>query len=317
MNKPLLSRTHRAFVFVLLLIAGLSCQTNDDTVAIPKTIADQILEDNQFSLLRAAVTYAEVGDALKGANLTLFAPNDAAFQASGLTEAGIRALPKEQVKNIVLYHVLYSSIGSSAIPSGQNSVQTATNGVAFINKSDNIIRVNNAQIVQADLSTANGYIHVINRVLSPSNGSLLATIQNNPDLTLLSAAVRRVASTNPTLSAALSTTASTNTVTVFAPNDAAFRSDSRYSTVTAIEAANPQTLANILSYHIITGIVFSNQLQSGSVNTLLSGSRLTISATNGNATVKGNRNSTAATIKTPDLVANNGVVHVIDQLLQP
>ena len=69
----------------LVVLASLgfvwSCQKRDNAVATPQTITDRILEDSQFSLFRAAVVYAGVGDALKDGNLTLFAPNDAPFQA--------------------------------------------------------------------------------------------------------------------------------------------------------------------------------------------------------------------------------------------
>jgi uncharacterized surface protein with fasciclin (FAS1) repeats len=318
MYKLLLTRLQRVIVLGVMLVTAFACQKNDDTKATPKTITDQILEDNQFSILRAAITYAGVGDALKGANLTFFAPNDAAFQASGLTESAIRALSKDQVKDIVLYHALYTPVSSSAVPSGINSVQTATSGVAFINKTNTgTIYVNQARVTQADLPTANGVIHIIDRVLMPSAGTMLAAIQNNPNLTFLAAAVKRIGSSSPTLLAALSNTSSANPVTVFAPNDAAFKADGRYTSISSIEVASPQTLASLLSYHIVSGVLFSNQLQTGSINTLLSGSRVTIAALNNTATVKGNRNAAPATIKTPDVVTVNGVIHIIDQVLQP
>lgn len=301
-----------------LLIGSLGCQKNDSSVAEPKTIADQILEDKQFSLLQSAITYAGVGDALKAANLTLFAPNDAAFQASGLTTtAAITALSKDQVKNILLYHVLYSPVSSSAVPSGLNSLQTANQGVAYINKtSSGQIYLNNAKVTQADIQTANGVVHIIDRVLTPSTGTLLATIQNNPKLTLLSAAVSRVASSNPSLLAALNSSSSATTFTVFAPNDDAFIA-AGYKTTAALDAVSPQTLTSLLSYHVISGVSLAYQLQAGSLSTLLTGSKLTIAVTNGTATVKGNKNPTAASIKSADLITTNGIIHIIDQVLQP
>ncbi len=311
-------RTWCWFGACLLILTGLtSCRKGNDVVATPKTVTDLISEDDQFNVLQSAVAYAGVGDALKGANLTLFAPNDAAFQASGLTPAAILSMPREQVRSIVLYHVLFSSVASSAIPSGLNSVQVANQGVAYINKpGTGLISINNARLTQADLTAANGTVHVIDRVLTPSAATLLTVIQNNPDLTYLSAAIRRIGSTNPTLTAALSATTPTNLVTIFAPNDAAFRS-AGYGSVTAVESASPQTLASLLAYHVISGINFSNQIQAGTVGTLSGSNRLTLATANGVVTVKGAKNATAATLRTTDLVAPNGVVHIIDQVLQP
>ena len=51
--------------------------------------------------------------------------------------------------------------------------------------------------------------------------------------------------------------------------------------------------------------------------TTLSGGRLTVFTTSGRPTIKGNRNTTSANIKTADMIANNGVLHIIDQVLLP
>lgn len=305
-----------AFVALATLFG---CQNNDDTVAVPKTITDQILEDSQFSLLRAAMKHAGVDDALKGANLTLFAPTDSAFRASGLgSAASITALPKEQVRRLLLYHVLYSSVAALAVPSGLNSVETASGGVAFLNKSGtSTIFINNARVTQIDLPAANGFIHVINRVLTPSVGTVSATIQANPNLTLLSAAIQRISQSSPTSLTALSSASSANPITIFAPNDAAFQADGRFTTVSAIETANVQTLTNVLSLHIASGVVFSNELQTGTINSLLGNNKLNVVVKTDETTVRGGRNTPTAVIQTPDLPATNGVIHIIDQVLRP
>ncbi len=318
MNPFFLIHIRRIAVVVCLPLLLLNCKKTEDAVAVPQTITDRILEDSQFSLLATAVAYSEVGDALKGGNLTLFAPNNTAFQASGLsTPAAIFALPKEQVRAIVLNHVLYGPVSASMIPAGLNPVATASKGVVFVNKTSNgPVFINSAQIIQADITVANGFIHSIDRVLTPSSGSLLTLIQNNPSLTFLSAAVKRIGTANPTLLATLTNESSTNLVTVFAPTDAAFQSGG-YKDLAAINSVNLQILTNTLLYHVVSGVVFSNQLQTGTVNTLLTGNKLTVTATANQITLKGNKNTTAATIKQADLPATNGVVHTIDQLLQP
>ncbi len=318
MNSFFWISLRRIPVIVLVLIVLVSCKKGDDTVAIPQTITDRILEDSQFSLFRFAMLYAETGDVFKGGNLTLFAPNDAAFQASGLaTPAAISALSKEQVKSILLYHLLYGSVAASAIPTGQNAVVTASKGVAYVNKSsDGKLFINNAQIIQSDIAVANGYIHSIDRVLTPATGNLLTAIQNTPNLTFLTAAVGRVGASNPALLTTLNNESSTNRVTVFAPNDAAFQA-AGYKDLAAINAADLQVLTNTLLYHVVSGVLFSNQLQTGSINTLLTGNKVSVTATANQITIKGNKNTTAATIKQADLPTTNGVIHIVDQVLQP
>jgi uncharacterized surface protein with fasciclin (FAS1) repeats len=303
----------------VLLCALVGCQKRDDAVASPPTITDRILEDSQFSLFRVAMAYSEMGDALKASNLTLFAPTDAAFQAAGLgTEAAIRAMPQVQVRSLLLYHVLYGQVAAAAIPSGFHSVATAGKGIAFVNKTtDGSIYVNSAKLTQTDIAVANGYLHVIDKVLTPTTGSLLATIQANPNLTFLSAALKRVAASNPTLLTALDNSSATNPVTVFAPTDAAFKADKVYNTLAAIESTNVQTLANTLLYHVLPGVTFSPQFQSGSVATQLSGNNVIVIVTGSLLSVKGNKNSSAALVKQADIPATNGVIHIIDQVLQP
>lgn len=303
-------------MLVSLVVSG--CRKGDDTVATPQTITDRLVEDSQFSLLRAAMIYAEVGDALKGGNLTLFAPTDAAFQASGLATPGaITSLSREQVKAILMYHVLSGPVSVSAIPAGQKAVVTASKGIAYVNKgSDGKIFINNAQLIQTDVAVANGYIHPIDRVLMPTTGNLLTTIQANPNLSFLVAAVQRVGASNPTLLATLNSESSANLVTVFAPNNAAFQS-AGFKDLAAINSANVQTLTNTLLYHVVPGVLFSNQFQTGSLNTLLTGNKLVLAATANLVTIKGNKNILTATIKQGDVPTTNGVVHVIDQVLQP
>lgn len=318
MNSAFLTGTRRIALIVLLFAVLVSCQKGDDTVATPQTITDRIIEDSQFSFLRAAMIYAEVGDVFKGGNLTLFAPNDAAFQASGMTTpAAITAYSKEQMRAILLYHVLGGSVAAATIPSGQSPVATVGKSIAYLNKtSDGKIFVNNAQVIQPDIAVANGYIHSIDRVLLPPTGNLLATIQNNPNLTFLTAAIQRIGTSNPTLLTTLNNESTATVVTVFAPNDAAFKS-AGYRDLASVNSASVQTLTNTLLYHVVSGAFFANQLQSGSLNTLLNGNRLTVTATANQITIKGNRNSTGATIKQGDQPTTNGIVHVIDQVLLP
>lgn len=316
----------KSFLFLLsrlavigFLVLSVGCEKKEEAVATPQTIIDRILEDDQFSLLRASVVYAGVGDALKAGNLTLFAPNDAAFQAAGISSVGaILSLPRDQVRSLVLYHLLYGSASAATIPSGLNSVRMANQGTAFVNKiGDGSVYVNNARVTQTDVAVANGYIHVLDRLLTPGTGNLLTTIQNNPNLTFLSAALKRISASNPTVLNALNATSVGNAVTVFAPSDAAFRADKTYNSLTAIETANIQTLTNTLLYHVVSGLLFSNQLQSGNLNTLLSGNRLTLTTATNQITVKGNKNATAAAIKQADQPTTNGVIHIIDQVLLP
>ena len=128
-------------------------------------------EDGQFTILLAAVQNADRGviDALDNmeSNLTVFAPTDAAFFAAfnalGLEPAAVIA-DRALLTNILLYHVLPGRVFRADLRTGdvatlQGATVRITAGAAP--------RVNNARIVQANVPSANGVIHVIDAVLLP------------------------------------------------------------------------------------------------------------------------------------------------------
>lgn len=304
-----------ALLLLGLLTAGCSQKSTD---AQPKTVTDVILESPDFSILNTAVAYAGIGDALKATNLTLFAPNNTAFQASNVTVASLTALPKDSVKKMLLTHVLFAKTLIADVPMGSNAVSTANSqATAYLVKTATDLYINNAKVVVADQMVANGVIHTINRVLMPSRGSVLDLARRDPSLSFLLLAANRVATNSPALLATLSTTP----VTVFAPTNSAFLA-AGYTSTASINQASTQTLTNILSYHVLSGVYFSPQLTAGQVTTLLTATnnRLTIGQTaSGGITVKGNQNATAANVLPPpdsDIPITNGVVHKIDQLLK-
>ncbi len=130
-------------------------------------------EDGQFTILLAAVQNADRGviDALDSlnSNLTVFAPTDAAFlaafQALGLEPAAVIA-DRALLTNILLYHVLPGRVFRGDLRTGEvATLQGATVAIT----AGAAPRVNNARIVQANVPSNNGVIHVIDAVLLPPN----------------------------------------------------------------------------------------------------------------------------------------------------
>jgi len=309
-----------AAVFALLLVAG-ACNNDDD--ADPKTIADLILERNDFTILRAAVQRANLSDNLKAGTLTLFAPNDAAFQASGFPDAAsVNAVDATTLGNILRYHVLNSRVALADIPEGSNNLlqevpTLLTNNNVFVYKAGGALTVNGNRVSQTDIQAANGIIHVIDRVLLPPpaapNGSIVGVIAGRQNLSLANAALQRVAASNPTLAASLQSNA--QAVTVFAPTDDAFRA-AGYANQAAITVAPVNELIALLTNHVVLGRFFSNNLNPGSLTTA-GGGQITVAASNGNPTLRTAKMTTAATILTPNLIGSNGVVHIVDRILVP
>jgi uncharacterized surface protein with fasciclin (FAS1) repeats len=99
--------------------------------------------------------------------------------------------------------------------------------------------------------------------------------------------------------------------TVFAPTDEAFAALPEGTVESLLLPENKDQLTAILTYHVIPGAVMSTDIagQELSVATV-NGAEVDINATSG-VTIDG------ANVVTADIVASNGVIHVIDQVILP
>lgn len=102
--------------------------------------------------------------------------------------------------------------------------------------------------------------------------------------------------------------------TVFAPTDEAFGNVDP-ATLDALLGDPTGLLTDVLTYHVAAGLVLSGDLTEGQIVTTIFGEELTIGVTMDGVTV-GNTSVTADVI-VPDLLAQNGVVHVINEVLVP
>jgi len=95
--------------------------------------------------------------------------------------------------------------------------------------------------------------------------------------------------------------------TVFAPTDAAFAKVPKADLDALL--ADKAKLTAVLTYHVVPGKVMAKDVKAGKVKTV-QGSEITV-ATAGGVTVDG------AKVSATDIVADNGVIHVIDSVIMP
>lgn len=306
---------------IMCLVFGLgalvtSCDNNDDNpMPVTKnTITAVVSSNSDYSVLKAAVVKANLATTLDGAGpFTVFAPNNDAFANSGFTSSSLDALPADQLKSILLYHTLASKVLAADIATGTNNMVATANGAnIFVTKNAKGVFVNGWKVTKADIMTDNGVIHSIEHVLMPPTANIVTLAQSNSNLSYLVAAVLRASQGKTDVAKVLT---SAGPFTVFAPTNQAFI-DAGFPTIASIQAADPDVLASILTYHVISARAFSSDLSDGQMLATANGASLKVGIGAG-ATVKGNGNASPANITAFNILATNGVVHVIDKVLLP
>jgi transforming growth factor-beta-induced protein len=133
------------------------------------TVVEIAVSNPDFSILVEAVAKAGLVEALSADGpFTVFAPTNAAFNNlfSQLGVSGIEDLTAEQLTPILTYHVVSGKVMSTDLTN--TSVGTLNDGKTIkIDISDGV-KINDSNVVAADISGKNGVIHVIDKVLIPN-----------------------------------------------------------------------------------------------------------------------------------------------------
>lgn len=153
-------------VAVTALVAATAVAHNDNS---QNNIVETAAAAGQFETLLAAATAAGLAPALSGDGpLTVFAPTDEAFGAlpAGTVETLLREENREQLANILKFHVVSGRVGSDALEDGATLETLAGPRVTFT-ETEQGFTIEGARIIATDISASNGVIHVIDRVILP------------------------------------------------------------------------------------------------------------------------------------------------------
>ena len=132
-------------------------------------IVDTAVGAGSFNTLVAAVQAADLVDTLKSPGpFTVFAPTDEAFAAlpAGTVESLLEPENKDQLIAILTYHVVPGQTLAADLAGQRLSVATV-NGESLHVDGTNGVRVDQSNVIQADILASNGVIHVIDKVLLP------------------------------------------------------------------------------------------------------------------------------------------------------
>jgi transforming growth factor-beta-induced protein len=240
------------------------------------------------------VETAGLVEALSGAGpFTVFAPTDAAFAAFETANPGVLAgLSAEALGDVLKYHVVSAEVKAADLESGQLA-ETLQGARVAVTIDGSAVKINDANVTMADVDASNGVIHVIDKVLLPPK-DIIDTAIAAGSFTQLAAAL--------TAAGLVDDLKGEGPFTVFAPTDAAFAKLSAAPTGDALET--------VLKYHVLSGVAGPLDLKDKGVVTTLAGSPALIELTGG-AKIAG------ANITTTNIVASNGVIHVIDTVIVP
>ncbi len=305
-----------------------------------KTIAEIVVEAAsgampEFTSLLAAVQAADeaVLKALSDpeAELTVFAPTDAAFAALR-EEIGAEAfdnLDQATITQVLLFHVVPGVVKSADVVAaleesgGMFTARTLQGQFIDIEQTEAGITINgaNLKLDMVDIEASNGVIHVIDAVILPETRTLAEIVvaaagaEEGAQFTTLLAAVQ--AADEAVLKALSDPEAK---LTVFAPTDAAFAALRQALGEEAFNGilADTPALTNILLYHVLEGIVGSDDVaklladNNGEVQvTMLNGKSATVKLMDGAIMIDN------AKIVMTDIDAANGIIHVIDAVIVP
>lgn len=272
----------------------------------PATVMDIIADSDVHNTLQTALELAELDDVLRGEGpFTVFAPTDAAFMAlpPDLIDQLLQD-PQGELTRILLYHVAGGRVFSSDLEDGQTIVTVQGQDVTITINDDGVF-VNDAQVIIADLEADNGVVHVIDAILlpEPELTSIYEIISTSPIHTTLTAVVDLLGFREPLED-------DEQNITIFAPTDDAFAALGQ-DVIDALLSDPFADLLQIVRHHVLEGTILSTDLSDGLEVTMASGQTVTITINDDGVFIDD------AQIIVADLVATNGVVHVIDAILLP
>ena len=317
------ARFRAALGIALLGILAACSDSNDYTPAEPPppppppagpgTIAEVASETEGFETLVTALDAAGLVATLddESGSFTVFAPTDEAFAA--LPEGALDALLEDidALTDVLTYHVIDGEVdASAATDAAGTTVEMLNGGKVAVTIRDGELFINEAKVTTTDIEASNGIIHVIDAVLLP------------PDLTPSELTIAEIAAADDRFETLVAAATAADlvgtlsdpdaTLTVFAPTDDAFAMLGQ-TTIDAL-LLDIDRLTNVLLYHLISGAAVDSISATAAYGTdieMANGDMASVDIVDGTLKINGSN------VIIKDIVAANGVIHVIDAVLAP
>ena len=321
MNKLKYIKTF--FIMTLVAASVASCGSDDSGNSNYENLA-VTANGSGLSTFVSAAELAGIGSRLTGSNdITVFAPTNAAFDQF-LSENGfanLEAVPVDLLREVLLNHMVTGDLASVDLFTSYKKTlahgpASTSSPLSLYVKVDSGVKLNGvSSVTTADIRASNGRIHIVDRVIPAA--TVFQHLQANPDLSMFTSGLQ----TNPgsQFVQTLSGTGSQSPFTVLAPTNSGINTLLNDVDVNGFGDLSASALEEILSYHILgNGNKLYTSLADGSYPTL-SGQSFTIQNTGGGKKITdvNNRVANFGDSFTRDIQGWNGVIHIIDNGLQP
>jgi len=163
------SLLNKCFNIVSIAVIALSVSIGAAS-ATSKNIVETAVQSGKFNTLVAALNAAGLVNTLNGKGpFTVFAPSDTAFSKlpAGTVDGLLMPENKAKLVSILAYHVIPGKIMSGDIAGKKISVKTVQGSEVSVDAMYGV-KINNSNVVSADIAATNGVIHVIDKVLMPN-----------------------------------------------------------------------------------------------------------------------------------------------------
>jgi uncharacterized surface protein with fasciclin (FAS1) repeats len=339
-------------IYFLTLLCSMffvvSCSNDDDNDKVEEPVLKTIVETAQdtdvLSSLVAALAKADenadsdlIGALSGNGPFTVFAPTNGAFTALFASLDGFDSLsdfdtPEKRaiLAKILKYHVVVGAAAkSSSLSNGQEfttlqgeKIGVKIAGGVFIQDPTET----DAKVGPADVLASNGIVHIIDKVLVPQEVLDALNPEPQPNIVelasntdFLSLLVGALVQADAGLVDLLGTD---GPFTVFAPTDTAFAAlldtlGDDYNSLADFDTPEEKALlAQILKYHVVAGAAaYSTDLSDGQMIETAQGESVAVSLVDG--VFIQDKTDVGAKVSPADIMASNGVVHVIDKVLLP
>jgi uncharacterized surface protein with fasciclin (FAS1) repeats len=297
------------YILVIFSIAIFTSCTKDTETPLP-TFNEFVASKSDLSSFKAIVDKAGLQIFTEGVGpFTWIAPTNAAFNAAGITVDSINRMSQGAASYLMQFHLINANFPTLEMSRRQSAARTTNGGLAvYSSKKGDDFYLNGVKIASPDNLISSGVIHVMGSILRTPNlngGNLQGALTNTTQNSLFIAAVTR---------ANRWTSFSSSVFTVMAPTDAAMTAAGWTST--NIPLATVGRMDSLVRMHLFIGNrFFTSDFNVGFARENAFGAALQFS--NMGANFKGNGNASFLGFTRSDILATNGVLHVIDGVIRP